>query len=117
MSDTFCAYPGDRREALIDYVYGELDERRKAAFDDHLTTCGTCRAEVVDLRAARTELAAWAAPEPKAWVSTREFTASPSWSWRTLPAWAQTAAALLFVGVAAGAANLDVRYGAQGLSI
>jgi hypothetical protein len=32
-----------------------------------------------------------------------------------MPVWAQTAAALLCVGVAAGIANLDIRYGADGL--
>jgi hypothetical protein len=34
-----------------------------------------------------------------------------------VPVWAQTAAALLCVGVAAGLANLDVRYGADGLQV
>jgi len=34
-----------------------------------------------------------------------------------VPAWAQVAAAVLIAGVAAGIANLDVRYDANGLSI
>src|SRR6185503_12201003 len=34
-----------------------------------------------------------------------------------LPVWAQTAAALLFLGVSAGIANLDVHYDQSGLSI
>ena len=34
-----------------------------------------------------------------------------------MPAWAQAAAAVLIVGVAAGIANLDIRYDANGLSI
>ena len=33
------------------------------------------------------------------------------------PSWAQVAAALLFLGVSAGIANLDVRYDASGLSV
>jgi hypothetical protein len=40
----------------------------------------------------------------------------PSW-WREIPAWAQVAAAVLILGVAAGIANLDVRYDANGLTI
>jgi hypothetical protein len=38
-------------------------------------------------------------------------------SWWDVPAWAQVAAALLFVGVSAGVANLDIRYDANGLLI
>ena len=34
-----------------------------------------------------------------------------------MPAWAQVAAALLFLGVSAGIANLDVRYDANGLNV
>jgi hypothetical protein len=37
--------------------------------------------------------------------------------WREIPAWAQVAAALLFLGVSAGVANLDVKYDANGLSV
>jgi hypothetical protein len=37
--------------------------------------------------------------------------------WRQIPAWAQVAAALLFLGVSASIANLDVRYDANGLSV
>jgi hypothetical protein len=37
--------------------------------------------------------------------------------WREIPAWAQVAAALLFLGVSAGVANLDVKYDADGLTV
>jgi hypothetical protein len=37
--------------------------------------------------------------------------------WHAIPAWARTAAALLCLGTAAGIANLDVRYGAEGLRV
>jgi hypothetical protein len=36
---------------------------------------------------------------------------------RAIPAWAQVAAALLFLGVSAGIANLDVQYNQSGLTI
>ena len=37
--------------------------------------------------------------------------------WRRIPAWAQAAAAVLVLGVAAGIANLDIEYGANGLRV
>jgi hypothetical protein len=37
--------------------------------------------------------------------------------WRDLPAWAQFAAAMLFVGVAAGLANLQITYDSSGLLV
>jgi hypothetical protein len=40
-----------------------------------------------------------------------------SGSWRDIPAWAQVAAALLFLGASAGIANLDIKYDANGLSV
>src|SRR5262249_59129513 len=36
---------------------------------------------------------------------------------RTLPAWAQLAAAMLVLGASAGVANLDIHYDQQGLAI
>src|SRR5439155_200129 len=37
--------------------------------------------------------------------------------WRDVPVWAQVAAALLFLGVSAGIANLDVRYDHNGVTV
>ncbi len=37
--------------------------------------------------------------------------------WQEVPAWAQVAAALLFLGVSAGIANLDVQYDRDGLAV
>src|SRR5207249_4028117 len=69
-----------------------------------------------ELRTARAELATWAPPEPDALVATAQF-APPSHWWQNVPVWAQTAAALLFLGVAAGVANLDIQYDQRGLSV
>jgi hypothetical protein len=41
---------------------------------------------------------------------------NPQW-WSAIPVWAQVAAALLFLGVSAGIANLDVRYDRNGLTV
>jgi len=82
------------------------------------------------------QLGRWAPPEPSYVTNNRQLSlvgqqpANPqsgnpqsdlrvpqsSW-WREIPAWAQVAAALLFLGVSAGVANLDVKYDANGLSV
>jgi hypothetical protein len=114
MTDMLCGYV-DRDETIVAFLYYELDPNRRRDFHAHLLTCTVCRDEVAGLRGVRTQLARW---EPPALVSRQ----SPgpqgrlAW-WRTIPAWAQVAAALLFLGVSAGIANLDVRYDQSGLSI
>jgi anti-sigma factor RsiW len=128
-----CSYPGARDEALISYLYGDLDDAGRTSFDEHLESCTACRGELEMLRGVRGQLAMWQPPEPKVVTlpaartaifdprSTtpprRTAAAERRWSWRELPAWAQVAAALLFVGIAAGIANLDVRYDANGLTV
>ena len=144
MTESMCRYAGDRDGALIAFLYddaeGETPER--ARFEAHVQTCERCRDELALLRGVRLQLAQWAPPEPGfAIANPRSIARSQSagslrsvadsqgvaaesalriprsWGWREVPAWAQVAAALLFLGVSAGIANLDVRYDANGLSV
>ena len=122
MTDSFCGYAGDRDQALVACVYedgGEAGEQ--ALFEEHLATCARCRNELAALRGVRAQLARWAPPEPAFSVidgSEQSARRNPATQWwREIPAWAQVAAALLFLGVSAGIANLDVRYDANGLSV
>ena len=144
MTEFMCRYAGDRDGALIAFLYddveGETPER--ARFEAHVQTCERCRDELALLRGVRMQLAQWAPPEPGfAIANPRSIAGLPSAGslqsvadrqgataesalrnpqsrgWRELPAWAQVAAALLFLGVSAGVANLDVRYDANGLSV
>jgi hypothetical protein len=124
MTDSFCGYDGDREDALIACLYDDGgDAPARALFDAHLVTCERCRDELAALRGVRAQLARWAPPEP-AFAATLREAQSPvgnpqsakSW-WREVPAWAQVAAALLFLGVSAAMANLDVRYDANGLRV
>jgi hypothetical protein len=136
-----CRYAGDRDGALIAFLYddaeGETPER--ARFEAHVQTCERCRDELALLRGVRMQLAQWAPPEPGFAIANPRSIAAlqsvgalrsvadaqgaavphdpPSRGWREIPAWAQVAAALLFLGVSAGIANLDVRYDANGLSV
>lgn len=124
MTDTVCGFGGDRDEALVSYLYDEgVDVPARKAFEAHLATCLRCAADLAALRGVRMRLANWAPPEPKLATTLEASTALPAaplqsggW-WREIPAWAQVAAALLFLGVSAGIANLDVRYDASGLNI
>ncbi|HEY2905781.1 MAG TPA: zf-HC2 domain-containing protein [Vicinamibacterales bacterium] len=128
MAETLCGFP-DRDDVLVTYLYEEMDTSARATFDAHLAICARCRNELSDLQGVREDLAQWSPPALENGVvvnvnqrignagATRFHPdARRSW-WREIPAWAQVAAALLFLGVSAGIANLEVRYDAQGLSV
>jgi hypothetical protein len=117
-----CGYGGDRDEILVAYIYGDIELAQRAAFDAHLTKCAHCRTELTELRGVRAKLEQWAPPEPlRALTRDSAPQAGPrARVWATLaemPAWAQVAAALVFLGVAGGLANLDVRYDREGLTV
>jgi hypothetical protein len=122
MSETMCRYAGERDQALVAFLYDEIDPVERADFEGHLATCARCRGELASLRAVRPALRRWTPPEPA-----RPFVVVPSdeaaarrtvKSWlRGLPVWTQAAAAMLVLGVSAGAANLDVHYDRNGLSV
>ncbi|HZP46953.1 MAG TPA: zf-HC2 domain-containing protein [Vicinamibacterales bacterium] len=115
MTDITCTFAGDREQTLIAYLYDDIDPADRAAFDAHLPTCARCRRDLASLSGVRQQLARWQPPLPQLPSSDRAPVASHRW--RQLPAWAQVAAALLFLGVSAAIANLDVRYDASGLSV
>jgi len=122
MNEMFCTYQGNRDEALLGHLYDEGDQAERAAFDAHLAACSACCAELAELAGVRAQLAAWTPVEPR-----RPFTygtppsaarrAPVRAALRDVPIWAQVAAALVCVGIAAGLANLDVRYDRSGLSV
>jgi len=121
MSDTFCC---DDKETLVAYLYGEIDPGVKRAVDDHLRKCPECSEEVGALHVVRHDLESWDPPVPDlGFTIVRQPAAAPApvltssrWSAaRTLPVWAQAAAAMLVVGLGAGLANVQVRYDNDGL--
>jgi len=117
MTDISCTYGGGRDEAIVALLYDETDGNpaERARFEAHVQTCASCRAEVAALRGVRTQLARWSPPEPIN-LQVGIGNSQSAW-WRQIPAWAQVAAAMLFLGVSAGIANLDVRYDQNGLSV
>src|SRR5580765_3363524 len=95
MNETFCTYPGKRDETIVAYLYGEMANDERAAFDRHLVACAPCRAELVDLRDVRSELARWASPEPAHIPFNVEIPRQPASvaRARNIPVWAQAIAA------------------------
>jgi len=135
MADILCGYTADRDETLTAYLYGEIDPAQRITFEGHIATCERCRNELADLQGVRLRLQEWPAAElapsfvripadaavhhdlPDVASSVGNDAPRAMTRGRGLPVWAQTAAALLFLGVAAGLANLDVHYDHTGLSI
>jgi hypothetical protein len=126
MMDTKCAYRGNRDEMIVASLYDALEPRERADFDAHVAGCTACRLELSELGAVRLQLAEWSPPEPVAGWMSRPGAAygAPKkilrgWPTRIgeMPAWAQVAAAMVLLGVAAGAANLDVTYNQNGLTV
>jgi hypothetical protein len=122
--ETTCTLTGNREATLIEYLYDDIDPGARAAFETHLAGCGVCRRELEELGIVRRQLANWQPPQAK-WDRESAWEGEPAkfvlpasrGRWRDIPAWAQVAAALLFVGVSAAVANLDVTYNSSGLSI
>lgn len=122
MNDNVCTYNGRRDELLVSYIYDDIPADERAAFDRHLLVCALCRSELDALGGVRTELAQWSPPLLADHVSVQLPSLTPrrkglATAIRDIPAWAQFAAAMLFVGVAAGLANLEIRYTPEGLSV
>jgi hypothetical protein len=124
MTGATCEFPGDREETLIAYLYNDIEEAVRTAFDAHLPECARCRGDLTALGGVRAQLARWTPPtygviSHQSSVTSHQSPVvgrQPSW-WRDVPAWAQVAAALVFLGVGAGLANLDVHYDRNGLSV
>jgi hypothetical protein len=119
--DTTCTYRGNREDLLVAYLYDEVDPSDRAAFEEHIAACAVCCRELDELGVVRSRLGRWTPPEPArafTWAAAPPVGRRGVWiALGGIPAWAQVAAALLFFGVAAGVANLDVKYDRSGLSV
>lgn len=110
------------KEALVGYIYDELSDAERVAFEAHLDGCAACRDEVEGLRATRAHLATWAPPEPafelpRFRVVRENEPAVPARWFRVSPAWGLAAAAVLLLAVASAIANLEIKYGSDGLTV
>jgi hypothetical protein len=109
------------KELLVGYVYGELTETERRGFEAHLTSCAECRDEADGLRATRGHLAMWSPPGPEFGFRIVSGAAAPPTAppsrRRFAPAWGLAAAAVLVLAAAAAIANVEMRYGADGLVV
>jgi hypothetical protein len=124
-----CTFSGTRGETIVAYLYDDITPLERAAFESHLDTCPPCRDELAELRGVRAEMRGWSPPtfsRQSSLVGQQPLDDSrqaavvshqPRGFWREMPAWAQAAAALLVVGVSAGAANINVHHDATGFTV
>ena len=113
----------DDKATLVAYMYGEVDAAVRAQVEKHLASCAACAAEVMALGDVRAGLESWIPPDVElGFQIVRKHEESPNvlrpaaW-WRTVPAWAQAAAAILVVAAGLGIANVQVRSGPDGFSV
>jgi anti-sigma factor RsiW len=116
MTDMFCTYSGNRDEAIVAYLYDDIAPDERAGFEAHLAACTVCRAELASFRSVRAQLGEWSPPAFQSMAG--QLPVPPRRSlWGGMPVWAQTAAAVLVLGVAAGAANINVHHDATGFTV
>jgi hypothetical protein len=108
----------DRKELLVGFLYGELEPSDRRTFQQHLTTCAACRDELSELRGTREQIALWTPPDADlGFRIVRGAAAAAPSRFRFTPGWAFAAAAVLVLAVGAAIANLDVRYGSDGVVV
>jgi hypothetical protein len=112
------------KERLVGYLYDEIDPASRRALEAHLASCAECRFEVGELRATRRQLADWAPPEQQLGfqivrraAADRGAQPAPVSRFRFSPVWGLAAAAVLVLAAAAAIANIEVKYGADGMTI
>ena len=116
------------KETLVAYLYGEVDADVRREVERHLRTCGVCAREAEGLQDVRQDLQLWMPPEPEFGFSIvqnngtapRGGTVLTSGRWaslHSLPAWAQVAAAALFIAAATAIANVQVRSTSEGVVV
>jgi hypothetical protein len=88
------------RDQLLEYLYDECDAAGRRKVEAHLTGCESCRDELRDWRAVRTDLLAWDVPaQPSVWTPFAPPKLAP-W-YRQVPAWAMAAAATVMFAIGA----------------
>lgn len=108
----------ESKELLVSFLYNEIDSASKREFQKHLATCVECRDELAELGATRAQIAAWTPPDADLGFRIVRETESPTHRWFEFsPAWGFAAAAVLLLAIGAAVANLDVRYGSDGLVV
>jgi hypothetical protein len=119
LDDTMCD-----KERLVSYLYEDLPDAERAAFERHVRDCEDCRAELNALRGVRADLISWSPPQPDfGFRVVREPKVlpmrAPLSSWRAwwTPAAGLAAAAVLVLAAASAIARVEVRSGPDGFAV
>ena len=104
------------KDLLVGYVYEDITDMDRARFERHLRECAACRAEVSAIRGVRDDLATWVPPQPHLGFQITQARRPSLRAWWT-PALGLAAAAVLVVAAALAVANVEVTYGADGVSV
>lgn len=115
--ESHCSGNAERGEQLVAYLYDDLDASERVRFESHLSGCRVCRDELAALGGVRRTLTRWVPADPVTTGATPLTSASPWSRLAAVPVWAQAAAAMLVVGAAAGLANIEMRYGSDGVVV
>jgi hypothetical protein len=107
----------DSKDLLVGYLYDDLERDERRTFDSHLIACAECRQELTELKRTRGQIAAWAPPEPDLGLRMVRGAASPPSRYRIGSTWGLAAAAALVLAASAAIANVEVRYGADGVTV
>jgi len=110
------------KEQLVSYLYDDLGDADRAAFDAHLRTCAACREELNALRGVRADLISWAPPQPDFGfrvVREPKVLPMPARTWRAwyTPAAGLAAAAVLVLAAASAIAHVEVHRGPDGMTV
>ena len=110
------------KEQLVSFLYDDLGDVERAAFDAHLRTCAACRDELNALRGVRADLISWAPPQPDFGfrvVREPKVLPMPARSWRAWysPAAGLAAAAVLVLAAASAIAHVEVHRGPDGITV
>jgi hypothetical protein len=109
------------KELIVGYLYGELSREERETLDTHLAACAECRIEVEELRSARQHLTLWHPPEPDLGFRVIRGGAAPAPALprrsRFVAAGRLAAAAVIVLAAGAAVANLEVRYGSDGVVV
>lgn len=111
----------EKQELLIAYLYDEVSPEDRQGCEAHLRQCAECRDEMEGLRSTRGHLALWAPPEPDLGFRVIRGGAAPAPAlprrMRLAPAFGFAAAAVIVLAVAAAIANVELRYGSDGVVV
>lgn len=111
----------ESKELLVAYVYDELPPAEQQVLEAHVAGCAECRVELEGLRTTRLHLALWSPPQPDLGFRVIRGGAAPAAAlprrMRLAPAFAYAAAAAVILAVSAAIANVEVRYGSDGMMV